>query len=121
MFINTFVSQRVLSKLTSCQIAAQMRNKFCALYLKRIVEDVFTILGRFYDYKMSCTDDIASHIQHINDLALLLQDLGHDLPTQMISSKIITNLSPSYNNIIVAWSYVLETQQMVDYLEDCFL
>ena len=47
--------------------------------------------------------------------------LIRDLPPKMILSNIITSFPPSYNNIVVVWSNVLEAQQTMDCLEDHLL
>lgn len=69
---------------------------------------------------MARLDDISSHIHfmYINEMALLLQDLGSPPTPQMVMSKIICSLPPSYSNIIATWANVPVTQQTVDNLEE---
>ena len=118
MFISKSISQRILGKLTSCSTAATMWQKLCSLHLNKTPESVFTLQGKFFDYKMQSSDTISSHIQNIIEMAMILADLGHVVPDKMIISKIIYSLPPSYNSIIAAWSNVPEHLQTVDTLEE---
>jgi hypothetical protein len=70
---------------------------------------------------MSPSDDISTHIQNINNMAMLLGDLDNILSPKLILSKIITTLPPSYNSVISAWSNVPATDQTIDTLEDRLL
>ena len=121
MFISKSISQRILDMLTGCSIAATMWQKLCSLHLNKTPESVFTLQGKFFDYKMQDTNDILSHIQNINEMAMILADLGHIVPNKMIISKIIYSLPPSYNSIIAAWSNVPKACQTVDTLEERLL
>ena len=98
-----------------------MWQKLCSLHLNKTPESVFTLQGKFFDYKMQNTDDISLHIQNINEMAMILADLGHIVPDKMIISKIIYSLPPSYNNIIAAWLNVPEACQTVDTSEERLL
>jgi hypothetical protein len=121
MVISKCISQKILGKLTSATTAANMWRKLEKLYLKKSPKSIFTLQARFFEYKMSATDDIASHIQNITEMATLLADLGNPLSNTMIISKIICSLRPSYNSIVAAWSNVHESQQTLDYLEEKLL
>ena len=69
----------------------------------------FILLGWFFDYKVQHNDDIASHLQNINEMVMLLKDLDQDISQKMILSKIICNLLASFNPIVAAWSNVPES------------
>jgi hypothetical protein len=98
-----------------------MWRKLESLHLKKSPESIFTLQAKFFDYKMSASDDISSYIQNINEMAMVLVDLGSPISETVILSKIICSLLPSYNNIVAAWSNVPEEQQNVDYLEEKLL
>lgn len=122
MFISKSISQKVLGKLTCSTTTTPMWHKLCSLYLKKTPESVFTLHGKFFDYKMQSNDDISSHVQNITETTMLLADLGHVVPDKMIIiSKIIYSLPPSYNSIIAAWSNVPKSSQTVDNLEERLL
>ena len=118
MFISKSIPQRILGKLTSYSTAAAMWNKLCSLHLNKTLESVFTLQGKFFDYKMQSTDTISSYIQNITKMAMILANLGHIVHDKMIISKIISSLPPSFNSIIAAWSNIPEHNQTVDNLEE---
>ena len=66
---------------------------------------------------MTTTDDIASHIQHVNEMAGVLANLGNAMSKVTIMSKIICSLPPTYNNVITTWSNI-HLEEHVDALED---
>jgi len=72
------------------------------LHFKKTPESVFTLQKKFFDYKVQSTDDILSRIQNITDMAMILVDFDNVVPNKMIILKILYNLSPNYNSIIVA-------------------
>ena len=61
---------------------------------------------------------IASNVQHVNEIATMSADFGNALSKVTIMSKIICSLSPSYNNVIIAWSNVHHDEQTISTLED---
>jgi len=72
----------------------------------------------FFDYRMSHTNDIASYIQNIDYMALLLQDLGNSILAHMLLSKIICSLPPSSNSVTTVWTNVPLELQTIDLLEE---
>jgi hypothetical protein len=62
MVISQCILQKVLGKLKGAFHAAAMWKKLVKLYLKKSPESLFTLMARFFDYKMLATDDISSHI-----------------------------------------------------------
>lgn len=113
------LSTRILGKLTTCQDTHAMWTKLNALHLTE--EDVFSLLAKFYDYKMSQTDDISSHVQNITNMAVILANLKHPLPESWIITKMISSLPPSYNDVIAAWWFVDPLKQTADLLEERLL
>jgi hypothetical protein len=110
MLISSSIIQKILGKLTRAAIVAAMWKKLQSLHLKKSPESIFTLQARFFDYKMSASDDISSHIQNINKMATVLADLGSPISKTMILSKIICSLPPSYNSIVAAWSNIPKAQ-----------
>ena len=68
-----------------------MWTKLNAFHLNKTEENVFNLQAKFYDYKMSQTDDISSHVQTITYMAVILADLKHPLTHSMIMAKIISS------------------------------
>ena len=66
-------------KLTTCQDTNAMWKKLNVLHLKKTEKNVFNLQANFYDYKMSKTDNISSHVQTITNMVVILVDLKHPL------------------------------------------
>ena len=73
------LSTRILGKLTTCQDTHAMWTKLNALHLKKTEENMFNLQAKFYDYKMSQTDDVSSHVQTTTNMAMIMADLKHPL------------------------------------------
>jgi hypothetical protein len=48
-------------------------------------------------------DNITNHVAKVENIARVLKDIGQPITNEMIITKIICNLPPNYNNIVVAW------------------
>jgi hypothetical protein len=75
--ISKLITLKILSKLAGCRTAYDMWKNLSTLYLKKTQENIFTLLRQFFEYKMSPSDDISTHIQNINSMAMLLGDLDN--------------------------------------------
>ena len=88
------ISQKILGKLIGALTATTtMWKKLKTLHLKKTSENIFILQACFFNYKMSATDDISSYIQIINEMPLVLVDLGIPISETMLLSKIICSLS----------------------------
>jgi hypothetical protein len=94
--------RRASAQTTLAATVAAMWKKLKSLHLKKSPKSIFTLQARFFDYKMSSSNDISSHIQNISEMVMVLADLGSPVSETMIMSKIICNLPPSYNSIVTA-------------------
>lgn len=54
--------------------------------------------------------DIGIHIQNIKNMALFLKDLQEKMHEQILISKIMSNLLPSYNSIVASWANIPNKQ-----------
>ena len=64
---------------------------------------VHMLLQQCYSYQKEPGNDIATHIVKLENLAHRLQILGEKIPNQMIISKILMTLPPSFKYFISAW------------------
>ena len=103
MLISQSISQKVLDKLNGLHLASAMWKKLDQLYLKKSPKNLFILQGKFFDYKMTAMDNIASHVQHVNEMAVVLANLGN---ARLLLCQIICSLRSSYNNVITTWSNV---------------
>ena len=66
---------------------------------------------------MSIGDSINTHINKVMSMGNLPKDLGQPVPEDMLITKIVCNLLPSYNNIIAAWTNIPAPEQTVGNLK----
>ena len=95
-----------------------MKNFFCILstvnrliimekvgvYLQRSDISVHILLQQWYNYQKEPGDDVVTHIVKLENLVHRLQtSLDKKIPNQMIITKILMILSPSFKYFISAW------------------
>lgn len=61
------------------------------------------LLQQWYNLQKSTSDDIVTHVARLKDIAHRLQSLGEKILDQMIVTKILMTLPPSYKHFINAW------------------
>ena len=62
------------------------------------------VINSLFKNKMDRTDIINAHVNKVVSMGNLLKDLGKPIPQDMLITKIIYNLLPSYNSILAAWA-----------------
>ncbi|PBC25191.1 Copia protein [Apis cerana cerana] len=61
------------------------------------------LLQQWYSYQKQPDDDVTTHIVKLENLAHRLQTLSEKIPNQMIITKILITLPPSFKYFISAW------------------
>lgn len=111
--ISSSVSLPVLENLVNCSTAACMWTTLCAFYQQRSRENIYMVQNSFFEYNMSTGDSINAHVNKVMSMGNLLKDPGQPVPEDMLKTKIICSLPPSYNSIIAAWTNVPTPEQTV--------
>ena len=111
--IGESVSVPILENLVNCETAADMWSTLCSLYQQKSREHIYMVQNKFYEYKMSIGDSINVHVNKVISLGNLLKDLGKEVDDDMLITKIICSLPPSYNSIVTAWANVPDDEQTV--------
>ena len=76
---------------------------------------------RFHEYRMDPTDNVATYISKVKNLALQLLDLGESIPDLMVTAKILSSLPSKFRNFRSAWSSVDPNRQTVEHLQERLL
>jgi len=113
MLIMQAVSSTVMEDLADCTTAAEMWNKLRSLHQLKSAENIYMVTTDFYDYRMSKSDTIKTHINNIVQKASILKDLGQPLSDSQIITKILMSLPPGYNGTVAAWANVPQAEQTV--------
>ena len=111
--IGSSVTLLVLENLVNCTTAASMWSTLCAFYQQKSKENIYMVQNSFFRYEISVGDTINTHVNKVINISNLLKDLGKPIPEDMIITKLICSLPPSYNSIITAWTNVPVEEQTV--------
>ena len=74
------------------------------------------IQSQFFDYKMVRGDSVALHIAKIENIAKTLSNLGKPIPTNMIITKILCSLPPSFSIVNASWDNVPVGERTIENL-----
>lgn len=80
-----------------------MWDKLMSVYEQKSETSVHMLLQQWYNLQKSSSDDIITNVARLEDLAHRLQNLGEKIPDQMIITKILMTMPPSYKHFISAW------------------
>ena len=111
--ISSSVTMPFLENLVNCSTAACMWTTLCAFYQQKSRENIYMVRNGFFEYKMSADDSINAHVNKVMSMGNLLKDLGQPVPEDMLITKIVCSLPPSYNSILAAWTNVPTLEQTV--------
>ena len=101
--IGTTVEDKPLLHIINCDSAKAMWDKLVSVYEQKSETSVHMLLQDWYRYEMSASDDIATHVSRLEDLAHRLEVMGQKIPDQMIVTKILMTLPSSFKHFVSAW------------------
>lgn len=70
----------------------------------------------FFEHRMSATDSSADYVVRIETLAKQLKDLGEEMTTSAIITKILCSLPTEYHHVITAWDAIPSEKRTVEEL-----
>lgn len=111
--ISSSVSFPVLENLVNCPTAACMWNTLCSIYQQKSRENIHMAQNAFFEYKMNKGDSINTHVNKLISMGNFLKDLGQPVGEELLLTKIICSLPPSYNTCVAAWANVPVQEQTV--------
>lgn len=85
----------------------------CEFYPQKSRENIYMVHNSFFEYKMSASDSINAPINKVMSMGNLLKDLGQPVHEDMLITKIVYSLPPSYNNILGTWTNISTLEQIV--------
>ena len=97
------LDEKPLLHIINCETAKDMWKKLESVYEQKTDTSAHILLQQWYSYQKEPSDDIATHIAKLENLAYRLQTLGEKIPNQMIITKIFMTLPPSFKYFISAW------------------
>lgn len=101
--IVTTVSEQTVLHIMNCQSSKEMWDKLHEIYENKSSTMKHFLMQQWYSLNKDAADDLATHIAKIDDLACRLKALGETVSDEMIITKIMMTLPPSYMHFNTAW------------------
>jgi transposase InsO family protein len=112
MFIITSAMDlKQIALVENCDSAFEVMNKLETIYELKSELNKMMMHERFYQYKMSATDNIAQHIAKVESLAKQLKESGESISDTAIMTKILSSLPTKYRSLRQAWMSLDPTKQ----------
>lgn len=114
--IVTTVEKKPLQLLVTCNDAKAMWDKLHGVYEQKSETSISTVQTQFYQYVKDESDDIATHISKVENIAERLRQLGEPIPDSMVMTKILNTLPSSFSHFASAWDSTPKAERTRDNL-----
>jgi hypothetical protein len=101
--IATTVEEKPLLHIFNCKSAKDMWDKLIQVYKQKSETSIHMLMQQWYNLQMKSDDDIAMYVARLEDLAHRLEMMGEKTPDQMLITKLLMTLPPTYKYFISAW------------------
>lgn len=101
--IVTSMGQKPLQHILQCETSAEMWTKLHAVYDQKHEAGKQMLMEKFYSYKCSSSDDMATHVSKLEYLAQQIRDAGDEISEDILKSRIISSLPNEYAHFSSAW------------------
>lgn len=116
LLISTSMEFDQLQVIMSCKTAPLMWTRLKSIHEQRSAINKVTLKQHFFNYKMSDSDSIASHISKIESMAQALADVEEPIGDIDKIAKVLGSLPVKFNSFVTAWDSYAEEKQTFDNL-----
>jgi hypothetical protein len=109
--IATTVEEKPLLHILNCKAAKDMWDKLIQVYEQKSETSIHMLMQQWYNLQMKSDDDIAIYVARLEDLAHRLEIMGEKIPDQMLITKLLMTLPPTYKYFISAWESTSSDQR----------
>ncbi|KAJ3622463.1 hypothetical protein MTP99_002971 [Tenebrio molitor] len=109
--IATTVEEKPLLHILNCKSAKDMWDKLIQVYEQKSETSIHMLMQQWYNLQMKSDDDIAIYVARLEDLAHRLEIMGEKIPDQMLITKLLMTLPPTYKYFISAWESTSSDQR----------
>ncbi|CAH1378384.1 unnamed protein product [Tenebrio molitor] len=88
-----------------------MWDKLIQVYEQKSETSIHMLMQQWYNLQMKSDDDIAIYVARLEDLAHRLEIMGEKIPDQMLITKLLMTLPPTYKYFISAWESTSSDQR----------
>ena len=109
--IATSVIGKPLIHIINCETSFGMWSKLETIFDQQNETSIHLLQERFYKYAKDSSDDIATHISKLEELAWKMERLGEKVSDSMLITKILMTLPSSFSHFHTAWDLTDETKR----------
>lgn len=103
LLISTSMEFDQLQVIMSCKTAPLMWTRLKSIHEQRSAINKVTLKQHFFNYKMSDSDSIASHISKIESMAQALADVEEPIGDIDKIAKVLGSLPVKFNSFVTTW------------------
>lgn len=119
--IVTTVGEQPTLHIINCMNAAEMWQKLTSIYEQKSDANIHVLQQDWYNATKKSSDDIATHIAKLEDIAHRLKLLGETIADSMIITKILMTLPLGYKHFVNAWESAPAGERTLENLKARFI
>lgn len=100
------LSRDIARKVAHCENAKEMWARLLETYENSSSLKIQGLLANYYAYTKPATEDMASHVANVEEMAIQLSDLGQPQSKDAIITKLLSSLPAEYNILKESWNSV---------------
>lgn len=101
--IVTTVGEQPTLHIINCTTAAEMWQKLTSIYEQKSEASIHMLQQNWYNATKKSSDNIATHIAKLEDIAHRLKLMGETIADSIIITKILMTLPTGYRHFVSAW------------------
>lgn len=102
------LDRKPMMHVINCNTAREMWTKLSNVYQRDNEQQKYVLMQDFFNYTMSKTEDVSTHVGRLQNLVYRIRALGTEITDQMLMSKILVTLPASYKPFVTAWESTSE-------------
>ncbi|CAD6233980.1 GSCOCG00007443001-RA-CDS, partial [Cotesia congregata] len=95
----------------SCETAKDMWDRLHEIFDSSTSTGVHMLQQKWFTMNKDSSDNIATHVSKVQDLAHRLRALGENVSDSSIITKILLTLPPSFRHFVSAWESAAQADQ----------
>jgi hypothetical protein len=109
--IATTIGDQPMLHIINCTSAEEMWNKLTSIYEQKSEASIHMLQQNWFSATKKSSDDMATHISKLEDMAHRLRMMGENISDSMIITKILMTLPTNYRHFVSAWESAPEGER----------
>lgn len=110
------IGPQPMQHIMNCSTSREMWTKLESVYEQKSKTNIHLLQQKFYSYTRDPKDGMATFISKLETIVKQLTDLGEEISSSMIITKILMTLPAEYSHFYSAWESTAEEQRTLDNL-----